>query len=226
MEEKICVYCRRTLDLNELLERAGKYRCKDENNCLDYQNRTDPADSLESADYISDVVKSSLREAAQRIAAYKKAMDDLKRSDSGINVNVSAESTAEFAWMKSILDAFALEYKEKSKFIFQYDDAKNNEYRISIDDIENHLHFTVKIENAAGPIYSLIVAKKDTVSDVDHLYDEFIYKSYPAGKKEDVIQDLSVILLAFEGDKDVVNDLLNKFRMDVESRYYEVDARS
>ena len=35
METNVCIYCHRALELNRLLEKAGKYRCKDENDCLE-----------------------------------------------------------------------------------------------------------------------------------------------------------------------------------------------
>jgi hypothetical protein len=226
METNICIYCRRTLDLNELSEKAGKYRCKNENNCLEYQNREDPADSADNADYISNLIKSSMIEAAQRIAAYKKTKHDQSMSSTGDPVKISEESIAEFTWMKSAVDVLASEYKENSKFVFQYDETKGNEYMISCKDADNHLYFTVKINDIAGSGYSLIVAKKDIVAGTDHLYEEFIYKSYPGSQREDVIQDLSVVLLAFAGETDHISALLNEFRTEIESRYYDHDAGS
>jgi hypothetical protein len=226
MESKVCIYCRRTLDLNKLSEKAGKYRCKDENDCLEYQTKEDPANSIENADYISDVVKSSLIEAAQRIATYKSTRDYQTKSGIEDDVKISQESIAEFAWMKSVVDVLASEYKEKNKFAFQYDETKNNEYKISFNDADNKLYFTVKIENITGSRYSLIVAKGDIAANTDHLYKEFIYKSYPGSQREDVIKDLSVILIAFEGEKDLISALLNEFRIEIESRYYKNDAGS
>lgn len=226
MEKKICIYCRRTLDLNKLLEKAGKYRCKDENNCLEYQTREDPADSIENADYISDVVKSSLIEAAQRIAAYKRTKDFQTKSSIGDNVKISEESIAEFTWMKSVADVLASEYKENNKFVFQYDETKSNEYKISFNDADNNLYFTVKIDNITGSRYSLILAKEDIVANKDHLYEEFIYKSYPNSQREEVIKDLSVILIAFAGEKDLISALLNEFRIEIESRYYKNDTEN
>jgi hypothetical protein len=226
METKICIYCRRTLDLNELLEKAGKYRCKDENNCLEYQNREDPASSAENADYISDLIKSAMIEAAQRIATYKRTKDDQTKSSIGDHVKISQESIAEFTWMKSAVDVLASEYKEKHKFVFQYDETKNNEYIVSFNDADHNLYFTVKIGHIAGSKYSLIVAKGGIVANTDHLYDEFIYKVYPNSQREDVIKDLSVILIAFEGEKDLISSLLNEFRIEIESRHYNNDAES
>ena len=224
METKICIYCGRTLNVNELVEKAGKYRCKDENSCLEYQDREDPANSVENPDYISDVVKTSLGEAAQRIAAYKRTANDRTKSSIGENDRISQEFITEFAWMKSCLDVLASQYKENHKFLFQYDETKNNEYKISFNDADKNLVFTVKIGNATGSRYSLSVAKEGTAADTDSLYKEFIYKSYPNSEKEDVIKDLAVILIALEGEKDLISALLNEFRMEIESRYYHNDA--
>jgi len=226
METKICIYCRRTLDLNELLEKAGKYRCKDENKCLEYQTREDPANSIENTDYISDVVKSSLIEARQRIATYKRTKDNQTKSSMGENIEISEESIAEFTWMKSVMDVLASEYKENNKFVFQYDETKSNEYKISFNDADNNLYFTVKIDHITGSRYSLIVALKDIVANRDNLYEEFIYKSYPSSQREDVIKDLSVILIAFKEEKDLISNLLNEFRIEIESRYYKNDAEN
>lgn len=220
METKICIYCRRTLDLNELSEKAGKYRCKDENNCIEYQTREDPANSIENTDYISDVVKSSLIEARQRIATYKSTKDNQIQSSMGDNVKISEESISEFKWMKSVIDVLATEYKENNKFVFQYDDNKKNEYIVSFNDADHNLYFTVKVANMTESRYSLIVVPKDIVANKYHLYEEFIYKSYPNSQREDVIKDLSVILIAFKEEKDHISALLNEFRTEIESRSY------
>lgn len=220
METKICIYCRRTLDLNELSEKAGQYRCKDENNCIEYQTREDPANSIENTDYISDVVKSSLIEARQRIATYKSTKDNQIQSSMGDNVKISEESISEFKWMKSVIDVLATEYKENNKFVFQYDDNKKNEYIVSFNDADHNLYFTVKVANMTESRYSLIVVPKDIVANKYHLYEEFIYKSYPNSQREDVIKDLSVILIAFKEEKDHIFALLNEFRTEIESRSY------
>jgi hypothetical protein len=225
MEAKVCIYCQRTVDLNKLSEKAGKYRCKDENDCLEYQTKEDPANSIENADYISDVVKSSLIAAAQRIATYNSTKDYHTKSSIVDDVKISQESKAEFVWMKSFVDVLTSEYKGKNKFAFQYDETKHNECKIFFSDADN-LNYTVKIENITGSRYSLIVAKGDIAADTDHLYKEFIYKSYPSSQREDVIKDLSVILIAFEGGKDLISALLNEFRIEIESRYYKNDAGS
>ena len=224
METKICIYCGRNLGLNELVERDGKYRCKDENNCLEYQNGEDSGNSTENADYISDLVKSSLSEASERIAAYKRSQDDRTRDNEGDGVKISADAIDEFTWMKSVLDALASEYKEKHRFVFQYNDNKQNEYKISFNDADNDLYFTVTIENVSGSRYTLRGAKRDIVANNDPLYEEFIYKSYPISHKEDVIKDLSVICIAVEGEKDLISALLDEFRMEIESRRYHDDA--
>lgn len=218
------MYCRRTLDLDELLEKAGKYRCIDENNCLEYQMREDSANSFVNTDYISDLVKSSLIEARQRIFTYKNTMDHKKQSSTGDNVKISEESIAEFKWMKFAVDVLASEYKENHKFIFQYDETKRNEYIISFNDTDNHLHFTVKIDSINGSRYSLIVTPKGIIANKDNLYEEFVYKSYPSSQREDVVKDLSVILLAFKEEKEHISSLLNEFRMEIEARFYCNDA--
>jgi hypothetical protein len=223
METKICIYCGRTLDVNLLIDKAGKYRCKDENNCLDYQTREDPADSIENPDYISDVVKSSLNEAAQRIATYKGTKGDRTKSSIGDHDEISEESIAEFRWLKSFVDALALEYKNNQKFVFQYDETKNNRYTISFSDADNNLYLTVKINHTNGSRYSLTVAKEDMIVGTDPLYKEFIYKSYPSDQRDYVIKDLSVILITFEGEKDLIPVLLNAFRREIESGYHRCD---
>jgi hypothetical protein len=223
METKICIYCGRALDMNLLIDKAGKYRCKDENNCLDYQTREDPADSIENADYISNIVKSSLSEAAQRIAVYKGAKDDQAKGGAEDHAERSEESLAEFTWMKSVVDALALEYQKNQKFVFQYDETMKNEYIVSFNDADHHLYFTVKIDHISGSRYSLTVAREERVADTDPLYGEFIYKSYPIRQREDVIEDLSVILIVLEKEKDMIPALLYKFRNEIESRYYRCD---
>jgi hypothetical protein len=223
METKSCIYCGRTLDVDRLLEKAGSYRCKDENNCLEYQAGEDPADSTDNADYISEIVKSSLAEAAQRITAYKDAKEDQAKSSMGDRVEISQESIEEFTWMKSAVEALALEYKENQKFVFQYDETKKNEYQISFNNADPPLYFTVKIVHRDGPGYTLIAAKGDMADNTDTLYKEFIYKSYPGSQREDLIQDLSVILLTLNGEKDLISAILNEFRMEIETRCYHSD---
>lgn len=223
METKICIYCGRTLDVNLLIDKAGKYRCKDEHNCLDYQTGEDPASSIENADYVSGVVKSALAEAAQRITVYKGRMDDRKTGGGGDLVDSTEESINEFAWMKTVMDALAIEYQNNQKFVFQFAETEKNEYVISFYDEDRRSCFTVKIDCGNGSRYALTVTKDDRVPEADILYKEFIYKSYPSSRREDVIMDLSVILIVLEKEKDMIPALLYKFRSEIESRYYRCD---
>jgi|GEM_PF-2335697 hypothetical protein len=223
METKTCIYCGRNLGLNELIEKAGKYRCQNENDCLEYQIGQDPDGSIDNADYVSEMIQSSLSEAARRIDGYQQTRADRSQKN---EVESSEESKAEFAWMKTVLDGLAFEYKEKGRFVFQYDDSPKNEYEISFNDTANDTHFTVKIENLSGSRYSLAVAKEDRIADKDSLYGEFIFKTYPISQREDVIRDLTVILKIFEGETDLLSALLNEFRMEIESRPYLGDSGS
>lgn len=223
METKICIYCGRNLGLNELIEKAGKYRCKNENDCLEYQTGEDPVGSIDNADYISDIIRSSSSEAATRITGYKQAREDRGRK---IDVATEEESKAEFAWMKTVLDGLASEYRQKDRFLFRYDDAPKTDYEISFNDTANDAHFTVKIELPSGFRYSLAVAEKNRIADQNPLYGEFIFKTYPISEREDVIRDLIVILKIFEGEADLLSALLNEFRMEIESRQYPGDSGS
>ena len=224
METKTCIYCGRTLELNKLIEKAGQYRCKDENDCLEYQNGAASGNPLEDADYMSDLVKSSLSEGAERIAVYKRTRADRTSGNTEHDVTAAEDAGAEFTWMKSVLDALASEFKEKHRFVFQYNDEKKNEYAISFDGAEHDLHFTVTIANSAGSRYALRAAKRDLAAKEDPFYEQFLYKSYPLDEKEDVIKDVSVILLALEGEKDLASAVLDEFRMEIESRQYHGDA--
>ena len=215
-----CIYCGRTLELTKLVEKAGKYRCKDENDCLEYQDGTDAGNSLEDAGYISNLVKTSLSEGLERIATYKRRKDARTGDDKGDGVSASEDSAAEFTWMKSVLDALASEFKARTRFVFQYGDEQKNEYTISFDDADDDLHFTVTIANLGGSRYTLRVAKRDIAARQDPLYAQFIYKSYPIDEKEDVIKDVSVILTALEGERDLISALLDEFRRETESRRY------
>ena len=223
METKICIYCGRTLEMNHLLEKAGKYRCKDENNCLDFQAGEDPDKSIENADYVSGVVKSALSEAAQRITAYKGRKGDRKRESGDDRTGGGEESFNEFAWMKAVVDALAMEYQNHRTFVFQYDETGKNEYLISCYDEDRRSCFTVKIYHYGGSGYALTVTKDDRIPEADILYKEFIYKSYPGSQREDVIKDVSVLLAALEEEKDMIPFLLSEFRQDIESRYYPLD---
>lgn len=223
METKTCIYCGRNLGLNELIEKAGRYRCLNENDCLEYQTGEDPDGSIDNADDVSDIIQSSSSEAARRIDGYRQTRADRSQKN---EVESSEESKAEFAWMKTVLDGLAFEYKEKGRFVFPYDDSPKNEYRIFLNDTFYDAVFTVKIEIIAGSRYSLAVAKEDKISDKDPLYGEFIFKTYPISQREDVIGDVTVILKIFEGEADLLSALLNEFRMEIESRQYPGDSGS
>jgi hypothetical protein len=214
MATEVCIYCGRTLDSSELVNKAGKYRCKNEQDCLDYQTRDDSADFRDDPQYMPNLVKSSLSEAAERIAAYKTQKD---------NARISEEAIAEFVWMKAVIDALVGEYHEKPKFAFQYDE-NNNEYKVYFNDADHSRSFIVKIGILAGLRYSLIVAKADRPAGAEDLYQEFIYKSYPGDQREDVIKDLSFILLACEGEEGLQSALLSEFRREIESRQYHDEA--
>jgi hypothetical protein len=194
--------------LNELLEKAGKHRCRNEHDCLDYQTRDDSAAAADDPDYLSHVVNASLAAAAERIAAYRTAK---------ANGGISEESIAEFAWMKAVIDVLAAQYKEKGQFEFQYDENKG-EYVVSFIDADRSRSFKVKTGILAGSRYTLAAAKADRVADPEALYQEFIYKSYPAGRREDLVEDLSVILTALEGGGEGRSALLGEFRREIEAR--------
>lgn len=223
METKSCIYCGRTLDVDRLLERGGAYRCKDENDCLEYQAGEDPVDSTDNTDYISDLIKSLLAEAAERIATYRGTGDQAK-SSAGDPALISQESIDEFAWMKSAVEALALEYKGNQKFVFQYDETRNNEYKILFNDADHRFHITVKIDPRDGSSYSLSAADGEIADNAEPLYREFIYKSYPADQREDLLRDLAVMVIVLEGEKDRIPVLLNDFRTDIESRCHHHDA--
>lgn len=223
METKSCIYCGRTLDVALLIDKAGKYRCKDEHNCLDYQAGEDPASSIDNADYISGIVTSALSEAKARIIAYKEKKDDRQREGGGDLVDGRGEAVNEFVWMKTVVDALAVEYQNNRKFVFQYDETEQTEYIISCYDEDRRSCFTVKIDQGNGSGYLLTVTKDDRVPEADILYKEFIYKSYPNSRREDVIKDVSVLLVALEGEKEMLPSLMSEFRQDIESRYYPCD---
>lgn len=223
METKSCIYCGRTLDASLLIDKAGKYRCKDENNCLDYQTGEDPDGSIKNADYVSGVVKSALTEAAQRITAYKGRTVDRTTDGGGDLVDGTEESINEFAWMKTVVDALATEYQNNRKFVFQFAETERNEYVISFYGEDRRSCFTVKIDHGNGSKYALTVTKDDRVPEADILYREFIYKSYPSSRREDVIKDLSVLLVALQEEEVIIPSLLSEFRQEIESRYYPCD---
>ena len=220
METKICIYCGRTFDLSMLLEKAGTYRCKDENDCLAYQTGEEADDSIDHPDYISDIVKSSLNDAAERVAVYKQAKNDQTIDHTGEDSKTAEETIPEFARLKSLIDGFASEYKEKDRFKFQYEEALQNEYRIFFSDSANNLIFIIKLKGIPGSRCLLTVAGKRIEADTDSVFEEFIFKSYPMNRQEDIFKDLSVILLILEEKKDILPALFNEFRMDVETRHF------
>jgi hypothetical protein len=216
MATGICIYCGRTLDSSALLDKAGKQRCKDEQDCLDYQTREDDPVSLDDPDYLANMVKSSLSAAAERIAAYGTAEG---------KAEPPPESAEGFAWMKAVLDALAAEYKERGQFAFHHAESRNAEYGISFHEADGGRSFEVTIGNPTGSRYTLAVAREEGAAGTDGLYREFIYKTYPGGEREDVIKDLSVILLAFAGEAALQSALLSAFRREIESRCYPDEAR-
>ncbi len=60
--------------------------------------------------------------------------------------------------------------------------------------------------------------------DTDSVFEEFIFKSYPMNRQEDIVKDLSVILLILEEEKDLLPALFNEFRMEVEARHYHGES--
>lgn len=225
METKICIYCGRTLDLSMLLEKAGTYRCKDENDCLAYQTGEKADDSIDHPDYISDLVKSSLSDAAERVAVYKQAKNHQTIDRTGEDSTKTAEETiAEFARLKSLIDGFASEYKERDRFKFQYEVTLQNEYRISFNDSVDNNNIVIILKNISGSRCLLTVARKLMADDTDSVFEEFIFKSYPMNRQEDIVKDLSVILLILEEEKDLLPALFNEFRMEVEARHYHGES--
>lgn len=218
METQTCIYCGRALDVNQLLVRAGQYRCKDENDCLEYQSGDDPAQAVDDADYIAGVAKSSLAEAADRIAAYQRAAADRTQGGAGDSAERSPESTDEWTWITSVLEALALEYKENAKFVFHSDETRPNAYVITFSDADAPVSFTVKVGQPDRSRIAFTVAREGGSADTDPLYNEFIYKSYPEHEKEAVIGDLSVVLAALAADKDPLSAVLGEFRREIESR--------
>ena len=128
METGVCIYCGRTLDLPALREKGGKYRCKNEDDCLEYQTRVNSPDSPEDPEDMPNLIKSFLIEAAQRISLYKTA-----KEHAGGSGDASEEATAAWAWLKSALDALAAEYRGKTRF--QFHDDENGGYDISFNDV-------------------------------------------------------------------------------------------
>jgi len=215
MATGICIYCGRTLDVSQLLDKAGKYRCKNEQDCLDYQTRDDSAASREDPDYLSTLVKSALAEAVERIVAYKAAGDP---------AGMPGEPTAEWEGMKAALDALAAEYREKTCFAFQQDESTNPEYVVSFAAADRDGHFRIRVGGLAGAGYSLTVARGDAAADPDGLYGEFLHKSYPGDRQEELLKDLSVILVILEGEAELAPARFRALRRELEARSYREDG--
>ena len=225
METKICIYCGRTLDLSMLSEKVGTYRCKDENDCLAYQTGDEEDDSIDHPDYISDIVKSSLSDAAERVAVYKQMKNDQTMLDhTGEDSKTAEETIAEFARLKSLIDGFASEYKERDRFKFQYEVTLQNEYRISFNDSVDNNNIVIILKNISGSRCLLTVARKLMADDTDSVFEEFIFKSYSMNRQEDVVKDVSVILLILEEEKELLPALFKEFRMEVEARHYRDES--
>ncbi len=209
MATGVCIYCGRTLDVQELLDKAGKFRCKNEQDCLDYQTRDDAAGNLEDPEYWPRIVKSALGDAAERLAAYGTPKDPAG----------TGESAEESGWMRAAIDALAAEYREKPRFAFRYDESGNT-FGVSFGDADRGSHFTAQIGILAGSRYALTVAGADRGGDPGDVYREFIYKTYPADRREEALQDLSVVLLVFDAEEGARPALLGEFRREIEARCY------
>jgi hypothetical protein len=207
MATGVCIYCGRTLDVQELLDKAGKFRCKNEQDCLDYQIGDDAAGNLDDPEYWPSIVKSALSDAAERLSAY-----GTRKDTAGIG-----DSAEESGWMRAVIDALAAEYREKPRFAFRYDESGNS-FAVSFGEADQGSHFTAQIAILAGTRYALTVAGAERSGDPAGVYREFIYKTYPVGLREDALRDLSVVLLAFEAEEGARPALLCEFRREIESR--------
>jgi hypothetical protein len=212
METGVCIYCGRTLALPALLEKGGKFRCKDEDDCLDYQTRVNSPDSPEEPEDMAGLIKTFLSEAAQRIAACR--TDGEPAGEAG----GTAEEEAVRTWMASALAALAAEYREKADF--QFHAGENGAYDISYRAADRAGSFTVGLAPLARSRYALTVAAADAAAAGETLYREFIYKSYPGSRREEALRDLSVLLLVLAGEGDRRSALLRQFRMEFEARCY------
>jgi hypothetical protein len=212
METGVCIYCGRTLELPALLEKGGRYRCKDEDDCLDYQTRINSPDSPEEPEDMAGLIKTFLSEAAQRIAACRTA--GAPAGDAG---ETAEEETAARTWMTAAFAALAAEYREKTEF--QFHAGENGAYAISFHAADRAGSFTVGLAPLARSRYALTVAAADAAAAGEMLYGEFIYKSYPGSRREEALQDLSVLLLAF-AEEEHRSALLRQFRMELEARCY------
>ena len=205
METGGCMYCGRTPALSELLEKGGKYRCKNDADCLEFQIRTHSPDAPDDP---SAPVKAALAEAAGRLAAYGTGPEHVERS---------ADAPAECGWMKAALDLLAAEYREKTEFRFQADGKGGHAIAFQAADGSGTFKAAVAPLTPSG--YALIVARTaDSVADGEDLYREFIYKSYPEERRETLLEDLAVVLLAFAGAGERRVALLGRLRREIEAR--------
>ena len=150
--------------------------------------------------------------------------DQTMMDRTGEDSKTAEETIAEFARLKSLIDGFASEYMERDRFQFQYEEVFQDEYRISFSDSTNNLNFIIKIKNIPGSRCLLTVARKLMADDKDSVFEEFIFKSYPMNRQEDVVKDASVILLILEEEKDLLPALFKEFRMEVEARHYRDES--
>lgn len=218
METKRCIYCGRTLDADRLLERAGTYRCKDENDCLEYQAGDDPADAADNGDYMAELAASSLAGAAERIEAYGRAVADSPAGVAGGGAEASDDVSDEALWMKAALEALAQALQEKKNITFRFSEGGQPLCTLSVGDADPQGPVTAEIRVHPGSGFSFTAAAGGGTQQADPLYREFIYKTYPDSRREDLIGDLSVFLLAFEGEKDRLPAALHAFRREIEAR--------
>lgn len=204
METGICIYCGRTLALQELLEKGGTYRCRDEEDCLAYQSGGDAVGDDPEA--LADLVRSCLSEAEERLVAYR---GEPAGGD---------EALAVFDGMKAALDAFAEAYRGKEAFRFQSEDGGG--YGVAFQAGEGREGFTISVAPQTGSRYGLIVAAGASTAVSEGLYRQFIYKSYPESRMEDLLQDLAVVLLALDAAEGERAVLLERFRREIEPRSY------
>lgn len=204
MATGVCIYCGRTLDSGQLLDKAGKYRCRNEQDCLDYQTREESTDPWEDPDYLSNWIKSSLGEAERRVASYRETRETPEASE---------EAKAALAWFKAAVDGLAAQFRDRVAF-----QEEKGGYAISFHDGDRKSPFRVRIGRLDESRFALTVAKAEAPAGDEDLYGEFIYKSYPASRREEVIQDLSVLFLAFAGEAGAQSALLREFRREIEAR--------
>jgi len=208
MDTGVCMYCNRTLALPELLDKGGKYRCKNEEDCLAEQIRLNAPDSPDDPEDLAVWAKSLLAEAEQRIIGYRTAETGGEASE---------EALTAFVGIKAAIDALAAEYREKPEYRFQPDEK--GAYAIAFQAADGSGFFKVLVAPLARARYALTVAKTESAADSIDPYREFIYKSYPENQREDLLQDLAVVLLAFAGEGRR-SGLLSQFKREIEARSY------